>query len=234
MSSSVILITGTRKGIGKELSRHFLSKSWKVIGCSRGKSSISHTNYIHYEINISNEKDVIYMVRDIYKRFKRIDALINNAGVASMNHILVTPFKTVNNIFQTNFMGTFLFTREVSKIMMKKKYGRIVNFTTVATPLRLEGESIYSASKAAVLNFTEITSKELASFNITVNAIGPTPIKTDLIKNVPKEKISKLLHSQANKRLGTFEDIINVVNFFLKKESDFITGQVIYLGGINY
>ena len=117
--------------------------------------------------------------------------------------------------------------------MMKQKFGRIVNYTTVAKPLRLEGEAIYAASKAAIENFTQTIAKEVASYGITVNAIGPTPIQTDLIKAIPKEKIAELLNKQAIKRFGTFEDIINAIEFFCDEKSDFITGQIIYLGGVN-
>lgn len=110
---------------------------------------------------------------------------------------------------------------------------RIINFATVATPLRLEGEAIYAASKAAIVNLTQICAKELSEFGITVNALAPTPIPTDLIKNVPKNKINALLNQQAIKRFGKFDDVLNVIEFYLNEKSDFITGQVIYLGGIN-
>ncbi len=231
--SKVILITGTRKGIGKELSQYYLSKDNIVIGCSRGKSSIEHQNYRHFELDVSDEKSVVSMVRKVRKEFGRIDILLNNAGIASMNHIMITPYKTVQNIFNTNFFGTFLFLREVSKIMSKKRFGRIVNFATVATPLRLEGEAIYAASKAAVVNLTEISARELAGFNITVNAVGPTPVPTDLIKNIPKNKMDALLNRQAIKRFGKFDDVVNAIEFFIDDKSDFITGQIIYLGGVH-
>lgn len=149
-----------------------------------------------------------------------------------MNHTLLTPLSTLDRIFSTNVKGTFLFCREVGKIMQKNNYGRIVNFSTVATPLKLEGEAIYAASKAAVLSFTEILARELAPFNITVNSVGPTPVMTDLVKSVPKEKMDSLIARQAIPRFGTFDDILNVIDFYLRKESNFITGQNIYLGGI--
>ncbi len=107
-----------------------------------------------------------------------------------------------------------------------------MNFTTVATPLKLEGEAIYAASKAAILSMTEVVARELAPLGITVNAIGPTPIETDLIRSVPKDKMDSLLARQAIKRFGTFEDVANITDFFLRKESAFITGQNIYLGGV--
>ncbi|MFQ6341847.1 SDR family NAD(P)-dependent oxidoreductase [Campylobacter sp. VTCC 70190] len=239
----IIIITGTRKGIGKQLSEYYLSLGHIVCGCSRGISSINHLNYRHFELDVSDEKKVISMVYAVRKEFSRIDVLLNNAGIASMNHILTTPYKSIHNIFNTNVFGTFLFTREVAKVMAnvyKKQYKntktmpfRIVNFTTVATPLRLEGEAIYAASKAALVNLTQVCAKELNELGITVNAVGPTPVPTDLIKNVPQNKLQDLLNQQAIKRFGKFEDVLNVIEFFLSEKSDFISSQVIYLGGVN-
>ena len=116
--------------------------------------------------------------------------------------------------------------------MIKNRFGRIVNFTTVAVPLNLEGELVYASSKSAVEEMTRILSKELSSFNITVNAIGPTPIKTDLTRVVPKDKLDDIIEQQTIKRFGDMRDIVNVVDFFIKEESNFITGQKIYLGGL--
>lgn len=230
--NQIIVITGTSKGIGNALANSYLTQNHVVIGCSRNETSITHANYRHYALDVSDEKAVVHMIRSVKKEFGKIDILINNAGMASMNHLLTTSVGSVEKLFNTNFLGTFLFLREVSKEMMKQKSGRIVNFTTIASPLKLEGEAIYAASKAAVENLTQTASKELAAFNITVNALGPTPIQTDLIKAVPKEKIDELLNKQTLKRFGTFEDIKNVIDFFIDKKSDFITGQIVYLGGV--
>ena len=116
--------------------------------------------------------------------------------------------------------------------MIKNGGGKIINFTTVAVPLNLEGEMIYASSKSAIEKMTKIMSKELAIYNIQINAIGPTPIETDLIKAVPSIKIQELLEKQSIKKLGTYEDVLNVVNFFLNPLSNMITGQIIYLGGL--
>ncbi len=227
-----ILITGTSKGIGRYLAEYFVNEGNYVIGCSRGDFDLKNNNYKHYSLSINDELKVKKMFNEIRKNHGSIDVLINNAGVASMNHSLLTEIETVEKILDTNLIGTFLFCREGAKIMQKNKSGRIINFSTVAVPLNLEGEAIYAASKAAVASLTKILAKEFASFGITVNAIGPTPIKTDLIKSVPDEKIEKLINSQAIKRFGSFEDTVNVINFFINEKSDFITGQIIYLGGI--
>ncbi len=227
-----LVITGTRKGIGQSLALHYLEQGWRVIGCSRGDSSIEDANYEHYPLDVSDEQAVISMARDIKKTHGHIDALINNAGIASMNHTLLTPGETVNRILQTNVVGTFLFCREMAKLMRRSKAPRIVNFTTVAHPLNLEGEAIYAASKAAVESLTRILSRELAELKITVNAIGPTPIATDLIKGVPQTKMDALIARQALPRLGEVSDVTNAIDFFIAPQSDFITGQILYLGGV--
>ena len=158
--------------------------------------------------------------------------LINNAGMASMNHVLLTPKMTAERVMNTNFMGSFLFSRECAKYMMKQRNGRIVNYSTVAVALNLNGELVYSSSKAAVEQLTRVLAGEIGEYGITVNAVGPTPVDTDLIKNVPENKIEELKSRQCIKRLGTFEDVKNVIDFYLKPESNFITGQVVYLGGV--
>jgi len=231
MDKKIIVITGSRKGIGKYLSEYYL-KSALVIGCSRKDSSIREENYIHYNVDVSDEIGVVNMIKDVVKRFKRVDILINNAGIAAMNHIMLTPMDAATDIIKTNLLGTFIFIREVSKVMARQKWGRIVNISTIAVPLSLEGESIYVASKAAVENITKIASRELAPFNITVNTIGIAPLMTDLIKTVPKEKIDKIISMMGIKRLAKYSDVSNVIDFYIKDESDYISGQNIYLGGI--
>jgi 3-oxoacyl-[acyl-carrier protein] reductase len=230
--SNVIVISGTRKGIGLYLAEYYLSKGFKVIGCSRRETSLSHSNYIHYYLDVSNENAVAGMTREIYKEFGKIDILINNAGIAMMNHLVLTPIKKIDEITRTNYYGTFLLTREIAKKMILRKYGRIINFSSVAVPLALEGEAVYASMKSAIEMFTKISSKELANYNITVNAVAPAPVETDLIKNVPPDKISALLEKQAIKRFTKYEDISNVTDFFIDAKSNFITGQIIYLGGV--
>ena len=236
--SRVVMITGTSKGIGKELCSHYLEKGFVVAGCSHGQSGIKDENYRHFSLDIGDESAVVDMVRAVKREFDGIDVLINNAGIASMNHILTTPTSSMDRVLDTNLKGTFLFLREVAKVMSpkaksaKQNHFRIVNFSTIAAPLNLEGEAVYAASKAAIESITKVSAKELASFGITVNAIAPTPIKTDLIKAVPENKINELLQKQAIKRFGEFDDVKNVIDFFIDEKSDFVTAQIIYLGGI--
>ena len=228
----VMMITGTRKGIGRYLAEYYLDKGYQVVGCSRGGSDLAHDAYRHFEVDVADEAGVTGLFSAIREEYGGLDILVNNAGIASMNHFLLTPAKTVSNIMDTNVLGTFLMSREAAKLMRNSSNGRIVNFSTVATPLKLEGEAVYAASKAAIVSLTEILARELADFGITVNAVGPTPVETDLIRNVPGDKIERLLARQAIPRFGTFEDISNVIDFFISKDSGFVTGQNIYLGGV--
>jgi len=232
--AQVMLITGTRKGIGRFLVDRYLEKGFVVAGCSRESfEEPLPKNYSHYCVDVADEKGVVSMVRDVTNRVGPISVLINNAGIASMNHLLLTPTSTVQRVFATNVFGTFNFMREVAKVMMSAKYGRIVNFATVATPLNLEGEAAYAASKAAVESLTRVAAREFAAFNVTVNAVGPTPVMTDLIRTVPKQKMDALIGAQAIRRMGEHKDVANVIDFFISPDSDFVTGQTVYLGGIN-
>ncbi|MBI2478226.1 MAG: SDR family oxidoreductase [Planctomycetia bacterium] len=230
-NSRVVLITGTRKGIGRFLAQRFSECGDVVVGCSRSPVDFHLDNYEHHCFSVTDERGVKQLFETVRQRFGRVDVLINNAGIASMNHAMLTPLETVENVLATNVVGTFLFCREAARLMRKAGQGRIVNFSSIATHLNLEGEAIYAASKAAVESLTRVLARELATFGITVNAVGPTPIETDLIKNVGEERIQALVDRQAIKRLGRFEDVFNVIDFFVRPESDFVTGQVVYLGG---
>ena len=232
VDQKVILVTGSRKGIGRAISEFFLQEGYIVIGCSRGSSDLEHNNYRHFQLDVSDEKLVKQLFKYIVQEFGRLDFLINNAGIASMNHSLITPISTVKKILDTNVVGCFLFSREAAKLMKKNGFGRIVNFATIAVPFKLEGEAIYAASKAAVITLTEILSREYAPLNINVNAVAPPAVKTDLVKNVDDIKMDTLIQRQAIKRFGEPLDVIRVIKFLLSPDSDVVTGQTIYMGGL--
>ena len=231
-TNTIVLITGTRKGIGKDLVKYYAKKkNYYLIGCSREKVDYTYNNYEHFALDVIDEISIKKMFSLIRKNYGKLDILINNAGLASMNHVLLTPINKAREIMQTNFLGTFLLSRESAKIMKLNNFGRIINITSVGTQMKLEGEAIYTASKSAIENLTIVMSRELSSFGITVNAVGPTPTMTDLIRFVPKEKIDNIVSELAFERLTKISDIINVIDFFISKKSDYITGQRIFLGG---
>jgi 3-oxoacyl-[acyl-carrier protein] reductase len=227
----VALVTGSRRGIGRHISAHLVARGYTVVGCSPNAADWELEGYEHEVADVGSEKDVVALLRGIRKRHGGLSVLVNNAGAASMNHVLTTPGETVERIVRTNLIGTILVSRESAKLMMPGGWGRIVNLSTVAVPLRLEGEAIYASAKAGVEVFTRILARELAPLGITVNAIGPAPTPTDLTRGVPSEALEKLIGRLSIQRPGTFADVTNVLDFLLGRESDAVTGQVLYLGG---
>lgn len=228
----VMVITGTSKGIGRHLAESYANEGYVVEGCSRRKADFEFPGYTHHEVDVANERQVKEMIANVSKRHGRIDVLINNAAVASMNHVLLTPAKAANRMLEVNVTGTMMFCRDAAKVMIRRRYGRIVNFTTIVAPIALAGEAVYAASKAAVVTFTRILAHELGQWGITCNSFGATPIMTDMIRGVPQDKIDAVVNGLAIKRLGSLEDCKNVCDFFISPKSDNITGQVVYLGGI--
>jgi 3-oxoacyl-[acyl-carrier protein] reductase len=226
------LITGTRKGIGRGLAEHFLARGHWVVGCSREPSDLAHARYRHFQCDVGDEQAVGALFKSVGDELGWIDHLVNNAAIARMNLALLTPMEALERAFRTNTFGTFLFCREAARMMCRRRSGRIVNFTTAAVPFRLNGESVYAATKAAVESITAILARELAPHGITVNAVAPPPIDTDLTRNVPGPVMDRLLARHAIQRKGTIADVVNVVEFLLKPESSHLTGQTLYLGGL--
>jgi 3-oxoacyl-[acyl-carrier protein] reductase len=228
----VALVTGSRTGLGKFIAESLAGRGYRVVGCSRQPAEWTIEGYEHVLADVSDEKQVLALLAHVRRGYGRLDVCINNAGIASMNHALLVPAQTIQRVLSVNVQGTFLVARESAKLMQKRKNGRIVNFSTIAVPMRLEGEALYAASKGAVETLTRVLAREFAPMGITVNAVGPTPIDTDLIRNVPDAAIQKLVDRLAIQRKGEPADVMNVVDFFLRRESGAITGQVIYLGGM--
>jgi 3-oxoacyl-[acyl-carrier protein] reductase len=228
----VVLITGTRKGIGAHLAQTYAKRGFLVEGCSRGDAGWEAEGYTHANVDVADERAVKGWIAGISKRHGRIDVVINNAAIATMNHVLLTPASTANRMLEVNVTGTMLVCRDAAKVMMRRKYGRIINFTTIVAPIALAGEAIYAASKSAVVTLTRILAHELGQWGITCNSFGATPIMTDMIRGVPQAKIDAVVSTLAIKRLGTCDDCTNVCDFFMAPGSDNITGQVLYLGGI--
>ena len=231
--NKVVLITGASSGIGEYLVSRFIEDGAFVFGVSRGESVKEHNAYVHCIADVSKSDEIASVIFNIRKRFGRLDIVINNAGVASMNTVMLTPESTVRKVFDVNYLGSFNVCREGVKLMMKARGGRIINISSVAVPMLIQGEAVYASSKAAIECFTRIFAHEIGAYGITVNSIGPSPIDTRLISSVPEDKINGIIDRMPIKRLGKFSDVINVVKFYCSEESNFITGQTIYLGGVS-
>jgi 3-oxoacyl-[acyl-carrier protein] reductase len=229
--SSVIVISGTSKGIGRGIAEFFLEQGHRVFGCSRGIKRIDNSRYTHHQVDITDEKQVCQWISDIKKQSEKIDLLVCNAGIAPAATILtMMPGSTFESLIKTNIAGSFYICREVSKQMMKQRSGRIITISSMSVGLHLEGTSAYSATKSAVVEMTKILAKELAPFKITCNTIAPSMIMTDAVEVLGENIIEKALEKLTIKRKVSIDEICNVINFFASENSSSITGQVIHMG----
>jgi 3-oxoacyl-[acyl-carrier protein] reductase len=226
-----ILITGTSRGIGREVAEHFLQLGDHVIGCARSDRTLDHPNYQHFVVDLSQQNEIAGMMSAIRRRRYPLDVLINNAGIASMGPAALQPPGTSRKMVEVNLCSLIHVTHDVLRLLRSGNGPRIINLTSVAVPLRLEGEAVYSATKAAVEQWTRVMAKELGPLGITVNALGPAPIETDLLRGVAREKLDELVAKQAIPRWSTVADVVHAIEFFLHPNSDMITGQILYLGG---
>jgi 3-oxoacyl-[acyl-carrier protein] reductase len=227
----VIVVTGTSKGIGNGMANHFLEQGYTVAGCSRGASTIIHENYFHSTVNIADEVQVRTWIRAVKNRFYRIDVLVCNAGNAPANLLMtMTPGTVLMDVLQVNIAGSYYVCREVSKVMLLKRSGRIITTSSMAVGLHEEGTTAYAASKSAIVEMTKIMAKELAPAGITCNVIAPSMVMTEAVDSLGEEIIKRALGKLTIKRVVTIEEICNIVSFFAAPESGCITGQVIHMG----
>jgi len=224
------LITGTSQGLGRALAERLLADGWTVHGFARGAQALAHANFHAHSVDVTDEAVVRGAVAAIAEG-GRIDLLVNNAGAASMNALLLTPGETAERLMRVNYLGTFHCLQAVGKVMVRQRAGRIINLTTVAVPLSLEGEATYVASKAAVEALTKVAAKELAHSGVIVSAVGFGPIDTALTKGVPKTALSKINAAIGRPEGTTMEQ---AVDFILARiqAADLKTGSVEYLGQI--
>jgi 3-oxoacyl-[acyl-carrier protein] reductase len=154
------------------------------------------------------------------------------AGVASMNLMMLTPENVIRKIIDVNLVGTINICQAFSSLLIRNKGGSIINFSSIAVPLNLPGESIYAASKAGVETFSKSIAKELSKHEIRVNCISPGPMDTDLLKGVPKFQIEKIISSQSIQKQFELNSINPIIDFLLSEGSNCITGQIFNIGGI--
>ena len=229
----LMIITGTRKGIGKNLAEYYTQNGFIVIGCSRGNIDFELNNYEHYCLDVSDESLVKKMFKEIRKKCGRLDVLINNAGVSSENHVLLTPLKEAHDSLNTNFIGTFIFCRESVKLMKMNQHGRIINISSIHVPLALAGTSIYSSSKAAIEQFSRVLAREVFQFGITINILSLSVVKDTGMEIALKEKIKrKILNQTISKDQLNIYDVIHALNFFINEKSKMVSNQILCLGGV--
>lgn len=235
-SRNVCLITGSSRGLGRALAKHFLEKGYTVLGSSRGKSTISHTRYFHEQINLQNEDEVKIWLRKIKKMHLAVDVLICNLGLARSAMLFpVTPTSVYRDFIETNISSLFFVMREVSKMMLSKKSGRIITISSTMVASHQEGTAIYSASKAAITEMTKVVAKELAPQGITCNIIAPAMLDTEASEELSKAEHwrEKMLALQTFPRVIEMAEVCHAADFFVSDLAKSISGQVLYLGLVN-
>jgi len=229
----VILITGASRGIGRETSLYLLRYGASVIGFSKGESTIPNKNYCHFSVDIRDVTKIRKTFFEISEKFAKVDILINNAAVLTSQYSMIMPPEKAQEMVDVNLLGTFFVSREVAKIMRKAKWGRIINISSMASRLEPMGDSIYAATKSAVITLANIMAKEFSNINITCNTLGITAFETDMLKQLPRDKTDKIIADLPVPRYARLDDIFNVIDFFTSERSSYITAQTIFLGGIN-
>ena len=239
--NKVALITGAARGIGKEVAKKFAKNGYNVV--INYVSSKTDTEKLKKEFedlgvkvllvkaDVSNQEEAEDLVNQTINTFRKIDVLVNNAGITKDNLLMRMSEEDFEKVININLKGTFLVTKYAIKYMMKKRCGSIVNLASVVGVAGNAGQCNYAASKAGIIGFTKSIAKELASRNIRANAVAPGFIKTDMTE-VLSDSVKENINSQIPlKRMGTAEEVANLVYFLSSEQSSYITGQVINVDG---
>jgi 3-oxoacyl-[acyl-carrier protein] reductase len=225
----MIVVTGASKGLGRSICERLIVKQKDVIGLARNVDNLPFSS-------ISCDVSSYESVREVSQRLKKlgvkVTGLVNAAGTASMNLAVTTPENIVRKIINTNLLGSIFCCQLIAPLMLRHKWGTIINFSTIAVSLGLKGESIYVASKAGVEGFTRSFAREMADFNVTVNCIAPGPIETDLLRGVTAEQIQKIVSQQIIPTQYKPNAVADLVELLIDSRSHSLTGQVFHIGGV--
>jgi 3-oxoacyl-[acyl-carrier protein] reductase len=225
----MILVTGASRGIGLSISQHLNSKGIEVLGISR---NAFNADFQTSQLDVTDFEKSKILANELKTKGIRLNGIINVAGVASMNLMMLTPENVIRKIIDVNLVGTINMCQAFSSLLIRNGGGTIINFSSIAVPLNLPGESIYAASKAGVETFSKSIAKELSKHEIRVNCISPGPMDTDLLKGVPKLQIEKIISSQSIQKQFELDSINPIIDFLLSRGSNCITGQIFNIGGI--
>ncbi|MBF0371410.1 MAG: SDR family oxidoreductase [Magnetococcales bacterium] len=225
-----LVITGASRGLGSHIAKRAMEEGYRVIGMARNWDE-GEGAFEQLVADVSDPEAVERVLKP-FKRDASLYGLINAAGIASMNLTLLMPPETMRRIIEVNLLGTIHTCRIMGRYFARRGEGRIINFSTIAVPLALAGESVYAASKAGVENFTRTFAREMADHNVTVNAIAPGPVDTQLIAKVDPESINAIVARQIIARKATPEDVFGFVKLLLAPEAGMLTGEILHVGGV--
>ena len=236
-----VLITGGSRGIGKEVATVFAENGYDIIiNYVSDKTDVKSlkkefdekgVESLIIKADVSKQEEVDNLIKQAIEKFEKIDVLVNNAGITKDNLLMRMSEEEFDKVIEINLKGTFLVTKAVTKYMMKKRQGSIVNLSSVVGVAGNSGQCNYSASKAGIIGFTKSIAKELASRNIRANAVAPGFIATDMT-SVLSDAVKENINGQIPlKRMGTAKEVAELIYFLGSEKSSYITGQVINVDG---
>ena len=242
LQNKVAVITGANRGIGKCITETFAANGADIIACMRAVSSETEKwiKYLELKFNVSvncvkldleNEESIKKTIQEIFSISKRIDVLVNNAGIANGALFQMTPISELRRIFEINFFSQIVFSQGIAKIMIRNKSGSIINLSSTAAFIPDPGTLAYGSSKSAFVRASQSMANELGKSNVRVNVIAPSVTKTDMFQQMSTQAREKLIDSSAFKRAAEPEEVANVALFLASEMSSFITGQVIRVDG---
>jgi len=231
------VVTGSARGIGRVIARSFATAGANVVisdvdqaACEKTASEIGGAA-IACRADVTSADDIDQLFKTVTDKFKRIDIVVNNAGITRDGLMIRMDEKDWDTVLDINLKGAFLVTKSAARIMMKQRYGRIVNISSVVGLTGNAGQANYSASKAGLIALTKTSAKELGSRGVTVNAVAPGYIETEMTAALPEAAREFFLSKVVLGRSGTPEDVARAVLFLASDEAAYVTGQVLAIDG---
>lgn len=244
LEGKVALVTGASRGIGKAIAIALAKEGASVVVNYSGSEdkAVETMNEIRelgqksmvYRCNVANAEEVQQMVKNTIDEFGKLDILVNNAGINRDNLLMRMKDDEWDDVVNINLKGVFNCTKAVSRQMMRQRWGRIINISSIVGSTGNPGQANYSAAKAGVIGLTKTSALELARRGITVNAVAPGFIQTDMTDRLPEDVKESMLKQIPLGRFGDVEDIASFVVYLASDESKYITGQVIHINGGMY
>ena len=237
MSEKVALVTGASRGIGKACAKALSEKGFRIAVHCRSRRDEAEQVAASlpvaevFKANLSEEDDCKALIKNVKDTFGRIDILVNNAGISIDQIITFAKPSELDDVLNTNFKSVFHLSKACSRLMIKQKGGSIINLTSVVGHTGNAGQSMYAASKGAVTAFTKSIASDLAGFGIRANCVAPGFIETDMTDKLPAEVREAILNKVPLKRLGTPEEVAQVVSFLASDAASYITGETIHVNG---
>ena len=233
--SKIVLVTGASRGIGLEAAKHFSKDGYKVIGTSRGDFNldelIGDDSAISVQLDLMSKESIKNLFADLKSEDLLPSVLVNNAGITKDQLFLRMKDEDWDDVIETNLNGLFRVTKAFIKPMVKNKFGRVINISSVAGLMGNSGQINYSSSKSAMVGFSRSLAKELGSRNITSNVVAPGFIETDMTTFLNDDEKIEVSKNIPMKRFGTVEDVAKCIVFLASDEANYITGQTISVDG---